>query len=292
MLPFGADSEYGMLKAVLLAKPRSCAAGAVHPRRVLHLKALHEATLKREYGRLVKTYRRLGIKTFFIRVRPGQAGERLALFNIMFTRDLFFMTPRGCILSRMSLRVRRDEVIYAAGALRALGVPVLYSVAGGGTFEGADALWVNDRLVVIGVGRRTNREGFRQVKEVLARQRVDGVHVPAPKRTRHLLGAVQRVAPDLAFVREALVDGEILRLLKKNKVDVIPVRETREVALRQALNVVVTAPRRIIMPAGCPATRRMYEQAGLTVEAEVPVSQFVRAAGGLACAAGVIARRL
>jgi arginine deiminase len=56
------------------------------------------------------------------------------------------------------------------------------------------------------------------------------------------------------------------------------------------MNVVTVAPRRVIMAAGCPGLKRLYEKAGLRVAAEVKISQLINGAGGIACATGILSR--
>ncbi len=284
------NSEYGFLRAIMLARPHPYITGAPHPEKILHLQKIDDAIIQNEYDRLIKVYKKLGIKIFFIHTRPQKENDNLHLFNIMFTRDLFFMTPRGCILSRMFSEVRRDEVKYVERKLRAIHVHIRKAVDGDGTFEGADALWVHDKLVVVGVGKRTNQKGFQQVKETLKQDNIKCVGVPAPQKALHLLGAIQCVASDLALVRIALVDKMIVNLLRKNNMRVVSIPENQEITMRQAMNIVTVAPRKIIIPEGCPLTRMIYEKAGLTVIAEVPISQLARGGGGLACATGIVAR--
>ena len=48
-----------------------------------------------------------------------------------------------------------------------LGMPIVRSVSGKGTFEGADAMWIRPDCAIIGRGLRTNDEGRQQVTEIL-----------------------------------------------------------------------------------------------------------------------------
>jgi arginine deiminase len=70
------------------------------------------------------------------------------------------------------------------------------------------------------------------------------------------------------------------------------VPEIEETTAMQGMNVVTVAPRTIVMPKGCPTLKRIYAAAGLTVAAEVGIEQLKRGAGGLACATGILSRRI
>jgi N-dimethylarginine dimethylaminohydrolase len=78
--------------------------------------------------------------------------------NVVFMRDLFFMTPEGAVIARPAAEQRAGEARLVAARLADLGVPILATMRGDACFEGADALWLDPKTVLIGIGR-TNREG-------------------------------------------------------------------------------------------------------------------------------------
>ena len=84
--------------------------------------------------------------------------------------------------------------------------------------------------------------------------------------------------------------GRIRAILKAKRYAIVAVPETEEVSRRQGMNIVTIAPRTVIMPSGCPGLKALYLKAGLTIAAEVEISQLVNGAGGLACATGILAR--
>lgn len=288
---YAADSEYGPLKAVLLCRPHPKIGDIDDPKAVLHVRKIDHAVAEREYERIYRLYKRCKIKIFVINISKTNNSDNRSLFNLMFTRDLFFMTPRGVILSSMASEVRRQEVKYAEKAIGNAGIRIRKVIQGSGTFEGADALWVNKRLVMVGVGNRTNAEGFRQIKKELKRDRVECVDVPAPRGTPHLLGTLQFVDALLALLRVDLVGSEITTILKQNKIKIVGIPENRELIKKQAMNFVTIAPKEIIMPADCPQTRKIYERAHIKIIAEARITQLINGGGGLACATGVLSRR-
>lgn len=283
-------SEYKSLKAVLLYRPGPFIENIDIPRKVLHLRRISYSVLTREYAEMINTYKKLKIKAYFINVEIKNDGNH-GLFNLMFVRDLFLMTPSGAIISKMFSEVRRPEEGYARMALSGMGVRIRKIIRDGATFEGADALWLNDKLMVVGVGKRTNAKGFREIKEELKKDNIECLSVPAPQGTLHLLGALQFVDSALALVRVGLVDPGIVNLLKQNKIKIISIPENAEVMKKQAMNFVAIAPRKIVMPADCPKTRKIYERFGIKIAAEVKITQLVNGGGGLACATGILARR-
>ncbi len=284
------DSEYKPLRSVLLHKPAPEVGDIADPKEALHIRKIDYAIMEEEYRQIVNVYRKFKIKVHLITNCRKNNNNGIFLQNLMFVRDLFFMTPRGAIISRMSSGVRKEEAGYAEKAIRGIGINIRKVIEGRGTFEGADALWVNNRLILIGVGKRTNAEGFRQVKEELKLDGVLCIRVPAPEDTLHLLGALQLVDSNLALVRADTVSSEATALLRKNKIKVISIRENAELKKKHAMNFLTIAPGKIIMPADCPRTKRIYEKSGIKIAAEVSITQLANAAGGLACATGILAR--
>ncbi len=287
----GVQSEYGTLAAVLLYRPGPEVGWHPDPASILHLRPIDHAALVREFDGLFALYASLGVEVATVDPAPLD-GDRHYLFNMMYCRDLLFMTPAGAIMAGMASPVREREPAYAGRTLSAHGIPVLGTVSGAGRFEGADALWITDRLVAVGVGNRTNLAGFEQVRDLLQPQGVACVPLPSYQRlTQHLLGTVQLVDRDLALVRTGLADPAAVRFLTEHGYRIVPLPESAEVRNRQAMNVVTVAPRTVIMPAGCPETREIYRAAGLAVAGEPAITQLTAGAGGLACATGILARR-
>lgn len=287
---FGVDTEYACLSSVLLHIPGAEIDSHPDPAAIQHLGPIQHTALVREFEGIIAAFHKLGIGTVLIDSEPLGADLRYR-YNMMYCRDLLFMTPRGAILANMANSTRAEEPLYARRTLESLGIPILHSVCGEGRLEGADALWLSDDLVLVGVGNRTNRQGFEQVATVMQAQGVTCLELPSLQtRTQHLLGSLQIVDTDLALVRHGIIDPAVIRLLEERGVTVVNVPENREVLTRQAMNFVTIAPRTVVMTAGCPETRALLERSGLSIAAELELTQLMLGAGGLACATGIVAR--
>jgi N-dimethylarginine dimethylaminohydrolase len=285
------DSEYKKLEAVVLYCPGTELRGIRSPNAVQHAGRIDVAAIKKEYGALIRTLRRLSVEVH-VMPRAFSRAPWPAKRNLMYVRDLFFNTREGAVVARMASAVRAGEEKHASSTLSALGVPIVRTISGGGLFEGADALWLDPRTVLCGVGNRTSGEGFRQLREALKAQGVKTLAVALPRGVQHLLGLLQIVDRDLALLRVEIAPRKLAALLKKRGFSFVAVPETTETALRQGMNIVTVAPRSIVMPAGCPELKRLYREAGIAVVAEVDIRQILRGAGGLACATGILSRRI
>ncbi len=283
------DSEYGKLKAVLLALPDPAMEDPSDPGIVLHRERVTYGRLAREHAMLRWRFSGLGVRVIAVPCSRGEAGGARG-YNGYFTRDHFFMTSSGAVAARMAAPVRRTEVAATAEVLVAAGIRVRLAVRAPGTFEGADALWVNPGLVMVGVGKRTNLEGFFQLSRELGKDGIGCERVPAPRASLHLLGAVQFVDRSLALVRTGIVARTVVRFLHANGIRVIPVPENVETAVRQAMNFAVTGPREVLMAEGCPRMKALLESVGIRIVGTCAAGCFADAGGGLACATGIVAR--
>ncbi len=286
---FGLDSEFSQLNSVLLYIPGKEIADHPSPATIQHLAPINYAELSRQLAAVIDSFSLHGIETCLI-PQPDDPAD-CSNYNMMFCRDLLFMTPAGAIMASMAHETRRSEVSHAVRTLLKEGIPILSSVSGNGRFEGADALWINKNLVIVGVGNRTNLAGYQQVKKILASIGIETVALPSTQqKTQHLLGSLQIVAKDLALVRTELVAGEVVSFLVQHGFKVVGIPENPEVRSRQAMNIVTVAPRQVIMTANCPETKQSYLDAGIEIIAELEITQLINGAGGLACATGTLAR--
>ena len=232
------DSEYKPLKAVLLYCPGSEVDDVLQPNTVQHIARINSDEIRREYKKLEATFRMHGVAVHYIRPDALQPGTRLEKYNLMFARDLFFNTKEGAVIARMGSLVRAGEEKFAMLALAQLAIPINKTITNNGIFEGADALWINPKTVICGLGRRTNRDGFQQVRAVLKAQGVETLAVDLPAATQHLLGVLHIVDKNLALVRTQIVAKRMVNLLRREGISIIDVPETEEVLVRQGMNVV------------------------------------------------------
>jgi N-dimethylarginine dimethylaminohydrolase len=273
--------EFAALRQVMLARPPATLAEITDPAAQLMNSRPDPVALAEQYQAVRHAYACAGVDVVTI-------DEPTAPPNVIFTRDLCFVTPEGAIVARMASRQRAGEERYAATALAAAGIPILATPAGTATFEGADALWLSPDTVLVGVGRRTNDAGADLVTRVLAAQEVRVIPVPLPSRFQHLLGSVNFVAPGIAAVHPGAPAG-LRALLRERGVRLIEMPATPEVVTGYGMNVVALEPGRVLMPGDCPGVRRAFEASGVQAD-EVAVTEYVRAAGGLGCLTAILRR--
>jgi len=278
----GVRDEVSPLVSVLLHRPGEELAASAAPAAVCMIEPLDIAIARQQHDALAQAYQEAGVRVEYLQP-PAPPPP-----NTMYLADLFFMTPEGAILARPAMPVRRGEECLAAAGLEALGVPLLGAVEGDGTFEGADALWIAADRVLLGRGKRTNPAGVAQVGKILGGIGVDVAVVDLSAEVMHLMGVLRFLDADLAVGWPGRLPERAAAVLEQSGYRILFPSDGEELS-RMAINLVTLGPRRIIMPAGCPETRGLFEEAGVTCTT-VDVDELAKGAGGIGCLTGVLHR--
>lgn len=282
---WGVTSEWATLQAVLLHRPGPEIAKLPHdPNEVQMLAPVDIEKMQHEHDALAEAYRSAGVAVHYL--EPVAAPPP----NAMFMCDLFFVTPEGAVLARPASTVRAGEEVHVARRLTDLRMPILHSVHGNGTFEGADALWVDETTVLLTTGLRTNETGATQVQGILEEMGVEVVRVNLPYGTMHLLGTLNFAGRDLAIAWPGRTPHRAVQLVRERGMKVVWLPDEEEARLGMALNFVALGPRKVLMPAGCPQTRKVYQATGIEC-VEVDINELLKAAGGVGCLTGVLSRK-
>jgi arginine deiminase len=280
----GLDSEWLPLKSVLLHRPgRELEAIPGDPTDSLMLDQIDPTAIPIQHDALAQAYRSHGVEVSY--VQPPTVPPP----NQLFAADLFVMTPEGAILGRPASAVRAGEERWVARALSELGIPILRSVWGAGTFEGADLMWLAPDMALLAQGLRTNAQGSAQVKATLQDLGIRTVMTHLPPGTMHLMGQLRIVDRDLAIGWPGRLPEDAVWALESAGFGVVFLPDESEAQQGFALNFAVLGPREILMPEGNPKTQIFYEELGITCRT-VEVGEIGKAAGSIGCLTGVLER--
>ncbi len=281
---WGVDSEYGRLEAVLLRRPGAELEQVTDPSAVRFRQAVDPQLARQQHDQLAELYRSHGVKVHYI---EQMAPDRP---NGMFVRDLVAMTPEGAILARPAMAARRGEERYAAQALSQLGVPILKTVNGSGTFEGADLMWVDPETVFLGLGNRSNRQGLEQVeRELRAMGVAEVIYLQIPYGWAHIDGLINIIDSRTAVCFPWQTPFVAAKALKDRGFEILEIANVAEMRSTMPVNFVALAPGVIVMAAGSPTAAAMYRAAGIEV-LELDISELMKAWGAVHCLTGFLKR--
>ena len=281
---WGAGSECGTLRAVLVRRPGP-ELDAIEDFDAVQMRSDLNAELARaQHDAMVAAYESHGVAVYHVET------GRMDKPNSFFLRDLMLMTPEGAIITRPASTVRAGEERFVAEALGRIGVPILMTVHGNGTFEGADVSWVNEDVCFLAEGLRTNEEGANQVERMLREIGVkDVIRVGLPYGAMHLDGLLNFPDRDCAVVWARRTPFKIVDTLKKRGFRILEVADETEAQGCLPMNFVALKPGEILMPAGGEKMRSVYEAAGIICY-EVEIGELIKAGGGIHCMTAFLRR--
>jgi arginine deiminase len=200
-------------------------------------------------------------------IRFLPADGRTGLDSI-YVRDAACVSPRGIVLCRMGKELRRGEPEAVAGFCEKAGWPVAGRILEPGTLEGGDVVWLDARTAAVGRGYRTNAEGLRQFREIVAADGCEVVEVPLPHwdgpgDVFHLMSMLSPVDEGKLLVYSRLLPVPFRERLLESGFTLLEVPEGEYAAM--AANVLALAPGKCLALAGNPRTAEVLAKAGAEV---------------------------
>lgn len=281
---FGASSEFGQLKRVMLYRPSIEDLSVTNAEESHWFDKVQPDVFLNQFDGLTRYYRENDIEVLLLE-KLDQTPDP----NQVFMRDLFVMTPEGALICRPASAVRAGQELRVQKALSEFDVPIIGSIIGDGFLEGPDIVFLKPNIALIGVGLRTNLSGARQAEQILAHQGIRSELVETTYGCGHLDGVLNIAAKELAVVFQRRISYRAVDIIKENGYQIAELPSYSEATERMAINFVPISDGTVVMPLGCDATKAMLETHGLVCD-ELDVSEMMKAGGAVHCVTGVVAR--
>ncbi len=203
-MDFGAQTEYGKLRKVLMHRPTDELKRVTPSNKdaFLFRDVVYWKEFQREHDTFTDALKGEGINVQFFRDLLDVDNLRVAekLPNLVYTRDIITIINTGAITLRMTYQPRYSEPVLAELAMKKIGVPIALRVKSPGLVEGGDFVWLDNKTVMMGYGTRSNEAGLNAVKNLMLGGVVEEfVAVPLPSFRVHLDGALMVMSPELAL---------------------------------------------------------------------------------------------
>ncbi len=212
--------------------------------------------------------------------------DKLVSLDSMYCRDASIATDYGMIICTMGKEERRLEPEVQRSIFLANNIPVLGTIHAPGTLEGGDVAWLDQKILAVGHTYRTNLEGIRQLKTLLAPHRVEVIvadlpHYQGVQDVFHLMSILSPVDKGLAVVYSPLMPIRFRNLLLHMDYKLIEVPQDEF----ESMGCIVLAfgPRKCVMVEGNPKTREALEKAGCEVFTYKGLEISVKGGGGPTC---------
>ena len=187
--------------------------------------------------------------------------------DAVFVEDTVVMYRSVAVIARPGADARKPEIVDVDKVLASLGCSMNH-ISAPGTLDGGDVLKVGE-TVYVGRGGRTNAEGVRQLRAILAPLGATVVGVPLSK-VLHLKSAVTALPDGTVIGYPPYVDdpGVFSRFL--------PVPE------ESGAHVVLLGGPRLLMAADAPHSAELFADLGYEPIC-VDISEFEKLEGGVTC---------
>ena len=236
-----------------------------------------------EYDNMIELIRReSGAETIFLHT-PSEENPIIFPPNQAYTRDHGFMTPYGAVIANNE-PPRMYEEFFTMRKLLELDIPIVFKVYGPGRMEGGDAMYLDEKTLLIGNGYRTNEAAYRQIKAALENWVVDRVvRVPLRSDIMHLDGVFNIASRTVAAVYPEAVPPDFIDFVEEKGFDILRVPKEERDTL--GTNWLCLGPGKILFIDGEETnvhTRRELEKRGIDV-VSFKMPELIGGAGGPRC---------
>ena len=282
-IEWGSDSEYGLLRDVLLCPPDNFRwlPTSVISKGTLESGRSYDAELAAaQHREMVQAYDQAGVQVHLLEPDP-------ALPYQGFARDSSVATPAGPIVTQLAQPWRRGEYAPVIRFCQEAGIPI-HRMATAGTLEGGDVVIVEPGKLLIGNGEeRTDTKAAAQLgvwfEELGWEVRIE----PIPSHFVHIDVLVSILAPKLAAVCTEVASTGLVAWLHDAGFEILDVSVADAFGL--GVNAISLGEDRVISTKRSERLNEQLRALGLTVF-DPDLEMFTLGGGGAHCLAQPLRR--
>lgn len=206
--------------------------------------------------------------------------------DAVYTHDASLATDYGLILMRPGKPNRVAEANHHGEFCRRLGMPMFGEINPPATTEAGDMVWLDAKTLLIGRGYRTNAQGIRQMRDLLAPKGVEVLSAPlpygpGPSACLHLMSLISLVDEQTALVDLPWLAVETVELLKSRGYKFIEIDYSERDTL--ACNVLSVGRKRLLAIEENEKTNARLRHAGFEVQTFPGSEICINGSGGPTC---------
>jgi N-dimethylarginine dimethylaminohydrolase len=206
--------------------------------------------------------------------------------DAVYTHDASLSTDYGLIVMRPGKRNRLPEGAHHGVFCETLNIPMFGAIAAPGTSEAGDVLWLDDRTLLVGRGYRTNADGIRQLRDLLAPKGIQVLSAPlphgnGPAECLHLMSLISLLDGHTALVDLAALAVETVELLGSRGFHLIEIDSSERESL--GCNVLALGNNRLLAIEENRKTNERLRRAGFDVRTFPGGELCLNGGGGPTC---------
>ncbi len=276
-IAYGAQTMTDPLRRVLVKRPGPPFGAAFDDRANGYLHPVDLDLARRQHDELLVLLANLGVHIDELGAENGADPDLVYVFDPAIVGD------RGLVALRSGKPNRLGEEAVMEAWATDQAIPIAGRIEAPGTVDGGDTFWLRPNVFCIGRSLRTNRDGARQLGDIVGGDVLmfDVPYGDGPERCLHLLSLLSPIADDLAVVYLPLLPTGLYDLLRDHGVELIAVPPEEYASL--GTNILAVRPGVVIVVDGNPATRRALEEQGCEVHAFDGSEICLNGSGGPTC---------
>jgi N-dimethylarginine dimethylaminohydrolase len=280
---WGVDSEYGVLRDVLLCPPDNYSwrpTSAISKATLESGAAFDAERARAQHAELVSAYEGAGVTCHFLEPVTGQHYQ-------VFARDSSVGTPWGGFVTAPKQQWRRGEYAPVIRFYQGAGIPI-WQLASAGAIEGGDVMIVEPGSVVIGTGEeRTELTAARQLASFFEAEGWEARVEPIPGVFLHIDVLLAILAPKLAAVCTEYASGGLVRWLREKGFELLDVPGAD--AWKLGVNAMSLGADRVLTGAAASSLNEQMSAHGLELLAP-ELDMFTLGGGGAHCLSQALRR--
>ena len=275
---WGADSDYGVLRDVLLGpieNYRWLETSSVSKKSIRRKVEFDSAIAVKQHREMVSAYQSADVTVHTLTPDPELPYQ-------VYARDSSIMTPFGAVITNMANWWRRGENFRAIETYQKLGIPI-YDYVTAGTFEGGDFNVIEPGCVLVGwegPEGRSQEQSALQLKTWFEAEGWEIRLIDIDPFYVHIDLMVVMLAPKLAAVCLDCTDPDVVAWLKAKQIEIVDVPFQDTIAL--GCNVVALGNDRVLLPEKSHTLKDKLKALGMTIY-DPDVSMITQGGGGVHC---------
>ena len=263
-MKFGVSSMTATLRVVAVRKPGPSLINA-DPAKWHYGPQFDSKKLIRQHEAFVNCLSKAGCNVVLME------NDDQGIADAVFTYDASLMMPSGVLLMSPGKPLRQGEQHVHRNFFESQGIPVFAEITGDATAEAGDSLWLDDTVLAVGRGFRTNQSGIDQISSHMgeigvAVRSFDLPYYQGQEACLHLMSLVSLVDTRKALVLLELLPVALHSLMLELGYTLIPAPLSEfQSSGTLSTNVLTTTPGKCIMLEGLPKTRALLEAAGIEI---------------------------
>jgi N-dimethylarginine dimethylaminohydrolase len=214
--------------------------------------------------------------------------------DAVYAHDASLPTDYGLLVMRPGKPNRVAEGPRHGSFCETLDIPILGQIMPPGTSEAGDIVWLDPCTLLVGHGYRTNAEGIRQIRGLLAPKGIEVLSAPlpygaGPSACLHLMSLISILDEHTALVDIPWLAVETVELLKSRGFNFIEIDHSERDTL--ACNVLALGHKRLLAIEENHITNARLRHAGFDVRTFPGSELCINGSGGPTCLTRPLLRR-